>query len=150
MSLVKLTHIEDVIEELARSVLGSDRLNEAITIIRGFREALGHEEPEAYVVDSTPAAAKDEAISQLSSAVQELLAEVAALKAGGATAAPAAPAAGESANPPAPVEPAAPVDPAALASAPPLAAAPVTPVNPFEVAAAAPAVEAPSDPPASS
>jgi hypothetical protein len=81
VSLLKLTYIEDVVEELAKHVLGSDKLNEALSVIAGVREALGHEAPEPYTPDTTPPAAKDAEIAQLSGAVQALLDKVATLEA---------------------------------------------------------------------
>lgn len=137
MSLVPLTEIEDVIEELARNVLGSDKLQEAIGVIRGFRETVGHPEPEPVTVDTTPAAAKDEAIAQLSTAVQDLLGEVARLKgeAPAAAPAPAAPAepvtAPDTYTPPAPTEPVVTFAPEPTASA----ANPFSPPAPVDPAA---------------
>jgi hypothetical protein len=109
VSLLKLSYIEDVVEELAKSVLGSDKLQEALAIINQVREDLGHEAPEPYAPDAVPAAAKDAEIAQLSGAVQALLDKVAALEADKAGEAPAEPEA-----PAAPVEP----EPAAPAANP--------------------------------
>lgn len=127
MSLTPLTHIEDVIEELARAVLGSDKLQEAIGVVREYRESVGHPEPEPVAVDTTPAAVKDEAIAQLSTAVQDLLGEVARLK-GEAPAEPAAPAEPPAAAVP-PVEPVEPTAPAVNPFSPPAPADPPAPTS---------------------
>lgn len=75
------THLEDVVEGIAKKVLGSDELHNALAVIATIREELGHDAPDTVAVDATPAADKDQEIADQAREIADLKAALEAKEA---------------------------------------------------------------------
>jgi hypothetical protein len=75
-----LNHLEDVVELVARRVLGSDDAREAEAVIDAYRLGAGHEAPAPPTADMTPPATKDQAIADGKAELKAAKARIAELE----------------------------------------------------------------------